>query len=320
MKSGSHLYGLNTPTSDEDYVGVYIEDTLEEFLNPFQEKKDIDLSIKHKDDLGKNTKDAVDKKYYHISKFIKLLTDNNPSILEMLFAPYESIIVEDKDFYSYVRFYRDDFLSKRIYNKFIGYALSQEQKSYTKAENYVTIKDFKEYLLSIKNERSSILDLIKNDDFMEKFKGRYTIEVKRHSLFNNEEILNLGELQFPSGLTLKASIDIINKRFNNATHRLGELLVHKYEPKFMSHTIRLLLEGINLLGDGVINFPFKGKDKDLIMSIKTGKLDVTEVMGITNSLKEKIENSLHTSRLRKDPSYNQIASNYAKLIRKIYEQ
>ena len=31
IRAGSHLYGLNTPTSDEDFIGVYLS-TPEELL------------------------------------------------------------------------------------------------------------------------------------------------------------------------------------------------------------------------------------------------------------------------------------------------
>lgn len=72
IKSGSHLYGLNTPTSDLDYVGVYVEDSFEDFIDPFNTKDEMDMSIKSKKENGKNDKDAVDEKYFHIKKFIKL--------------------------------------------------------------------------------------------------------------------------------------------------------------------------------------------------------------------------------------------------------
>lgn len=72
IKAGSFLYGLTTPSSDLDYTGVYIEDKFNEFIDPFNTKDEIDLSVKSKLENGKNDSDAVDEKYYHLKKFIKL--------------------------------------------------------------------------------------------------------------------------------------------------------------------------------------------------------------------------------------------------------
>ena len=90
IRAGSHLYGLNTPTSDEDFIGVYLS-TPEELLG-LNHSEIIDESVVDKDETGKNTQDAVDCKYYELRKFCQLCLNANPTILELLYAPDENII------------------------------------------------------------------------------------------------------------------------------------------------------------------------------------------------------------------------------------
>lgn len=69
---GSHSYGLNTPESDIDYRGVFLNTDYEEILGIQQES--------HVDD--KSTDDVV---YYELRRFVDLLRKGNTGALEILF-------------------------------------------------------------------------------------------------------------------------------------------------------------------------------------------------------------------------------------------
>lgn len=77
---GSQAYGLATPESDVDYMGVYMEpqDTFLG-LHPVLEK---DLTV-HK------TSPEKDVTYHEVGKFMRLALKSNPSILEFLWLPTE---------------------------------------------------------------------------------------------------------------------------------------------------------------------------------------------------------------------------------------
>lgn len=127
--SGSHMYGTNTPDSDKDYVGICIPtkdyilgmykfEQLEERTNPSNSNK-------------QNTRADNDYTCYSLPKFIKLAYDNNPNVLEVLFAPEESVVHWD-DFGKELLANRHLFVSKRAYYKFLGYAIAQKRKLITK--------------------------------------------------------------------------------------------------------------------------------------------------------------------------------------------
>jgi predicted nucleotidyltransferase len=60
--AGSHLYGLNTPSSDMDTRGIYLEDI------------DDVLNINGRQN-GECADDKQDEKYYSLGKFLKLASE-----------------------------------------------------------------------------------------------------------------------------------------------------------------------------------------------------------------------------------------------------
>lgn len=74
--SGSKAYGLATPTSDTDIKGV--------FLLP---KKDF-YGLEYVPQVANPSNDIV---FYEFSRFMKLLSVNNPNILELLSTPVSAI-------------------------------------------------------------------------------------------------------------------------------------------------------------------------------------------------------------------------------------
>ena len=79
-KSGSHVYGTNTPASDDDYRGIFVADP--KFIRtPYHN------IYEYRDP---NEKDSVS---YELSKFMQLYTDCNPNIVEFLWIDESDILV-----------------------------------------------------------------------------------------------------------------------------------------------------------------------------------------------------------------------------------
>lgn len=116
--AGSHSYGLNTPESDIDEIGVTIPTN--SYLLGIHK---FEQANKFKDDLG----NKVDKTIYDIRKAIQLITDNNPNMLSMLFYPERCIRRIEPDWQKFLDI-RDSFLSKKTRYSFQGYAFDQLEK------------------------------------------------------------------------------------------------------------------------------------------------------------------------------------------------
>lgn len=313
---GSHLYGLQTETSDEDYLGVYIPKSLATLISPFKNETEVDESIVSKDDNNKNDNDAVDCKYYRIDKFIKLLADNNPNVLEMLFIPDDKVLYCHPFFKKYILDQYENFISKRIINKFIGYAISQEKKSYVKTENYKEIVEFNEYMTNFLVNgpgytlvcmKGTVKDLI---DEAKDYDGR---EFK-----TDDEFLYVGDMKFFHKVFIKDVDEMIKDKLRRVSHRFDDMMLFDYDPKFMSHTIRLLDEGIQLLENKKIDFPFTGETHKLIMSIKRGEMNIEEIPPMVDKYKEKMKQLEDKTTLLERVNVEKIEEIYLKLLKELY--
>ena len=114
-RHGSHAYGLNVPTSDEDFKGVCIKPR--EAYFGFTER------FEQAEHMGSKS-DGVDSVTYSLDKFAALAADCNPNIIEILHVSDRHILKMD-EFGEELRSYRDEFLSKKAKFTFSGYAHAQ---------------------------------------------------------------------------------------------------------------------------------------------------------------------------------------------------
>lgn len=110
--AGSNAYGTNTEESDIDYRGIFITPPI--YLLGFDNVEQVED--------GKE-----DDTLFEIRKYVKLASECNPNILELLFVDERHIIYRDK-FYDKLRNNRNLFLSKRVKHTFTGYARAQAHK------------------------------------------------------------------------------------------------------------------------------------------------------------------------------------------------
>ena len=136
-KIGSHLYGLNTPESDEDFMSVFIPKS--EYLLGLKNVEEVDNSTKKSSSTERNTSEDVDDKSYSLSKFLHLVLQNNPNIVEVLFATPENILITSDEWEELVA-NRNKIISHRVYHTFKGYAFSQKKKLTVKAERYLGLQ------------------------------------------------------------------------------------------------------------------------------------------------------------------------------------
>ena len=144
-RRGSHMYHLNTATSDEDTGGVFI--CPPEML--------MGLRGQYVEQVADEKNDTV---FYEFGRWIELLMKSNPTALESLFAPDDCIIGEVHPAVRYILDHREMFLSKECFKTFYGYAVAQIGKARglnKKIVNPVTErKDILDFCYTFKNQGS----------------------------------------------------------------------------------------------------------------------------------------------------------------------
>ena len=113
---GSHMYHLNTETSDRDIGGVF-------FAPPEQI---LGLRSSYVEQVSDSRHDTV---FWEFGRWIELLLKSNPSVLESLFVPEDCVIGEIHPMIRNIISNRELFLSKECVKSFSGYALSQIYKA-----------------------------------------------------------------------------------------------------------------------------------------------------------------------------------------------
>lgn len=267
FRNGSHMYGLNTPSSDEDFMEVFLP-SKEDILG-LKEVEIVDESTKNSAVKARNTADDVDDNRYALKRYLHLLEANNPNILETLFVPESCIVVRDPT----IKFLTDNYakvVSKKCYKTFKGYAKSQEHKFLEKKRRYdelVSAVAFleKDYSRAIADSTASI-DMYLADSLnatLKSYKGA------KH----NVEIFHEGLPFKVIYEKLKAERDTYGWRVHTKTFEtLG------YDCKFGYHLIRLYFEAQDLLTKGRLDFPFTGARKDYLMWVKTGGERLEDLM------------------------------------------
>lgn len=140
---GSQAYGMATPESDSDLGGVIIppKKYFLGFCNNFAQTDSIDSVVeKYKDKIF--TDNGVEGTLWGILKFIKLASDCNPNMIELLYLDESSYIFRSPEF-ERLQEVRDLFLSKKARFTFSGYAFSQIKR----------IKTHKKWLLDPPTKR-----------------------------------------------------------------------------------------------------------------------------------------------------------------------
>jgi hypothetical protein len=141
---GSHAYGTNISTSDEDKRGVFIAELDDVLSGNFPEQ------------VNDSKNDIV---FYELSRFLSLLSTNNPNILESLSLPNDCIIYKHPLFDEIIN-NLDKFISKQCRNSFGKYASSQikKAKGLNKKQNWgkdkVVRKDLLDFCYVIQGDKS----------------------------------------------------------------------------------------------------------------------------------------------------------------------
>lgn len=177
---GSHLYGTNTPESDDDFTGIFIPD--KEYVLGKRVIEQVEFNTNPSSSGKRNTKDDLDCTLFALDKWTTMCVNNNPNRLEIFFAP-DNCILHITDLGKRLFAARDLFISLDAYNSFKGYSHEQMRRLKLKSGN-----------------NNGRLDLIE--------KYGYDVKMASHNIrlyLECIQLLKQGSIEFPlheSGLLL----------------------------------------------------------------------------------------------------------------------
>lgn len=290
--TGSFLYGTSTSESDKDYYGIFMPSI--EYVLGFRRCEEVDFSIIEKDETGKNTKNALDRKFYEFRKFIKLAMECNPNIIEILFVNKENTIFINEVGKELVDM-RHVFPYKGLKAKFLGYAFSQKHKMVIKKDHYFDLISARDYINKFDDDMYLMqLAVVSHPNFI-----KSTYDDKQ-----NIKFVVIGDLNITPSKTIKSTKLILDNRINAVGNREELLLKYGFDTKFASHLVRLMLEGIELLKTGELIFPLK--EASMILDIKNGKWVIDKVLKFSEDLEKEIESLAISSKLPDKPNIEKL--------------
>jgi len=287
--AGSHLYGTATENSDKDFVGIFLPN--EPYILGFKRIEEVDFSIIDKDENGKNTEHALDRKLYEFRKFISLVKDMNPNLTEVLFTNRENIVFIN-DIGKELLSLRQHFVHKGLKQKFLGYAFSQRHKAIIKKDNYFNLLEALTYL-----KRYDI--------------GKSLIEIaletscpcfikKRYDQKQNINFIEISDLNLMPSVSVKRANIILQERIDKVGNRKELLTKHGVDTKYLSHLLRLMLEGKELLETGELKFPLKYAQT--LKDVRNGLWKIEDVFNYSYELEKEIESLAESSRISSKPN------------------
>jgi len=299
--AGSHAYGTAMETSDTDYRGLFFVPS-RILISPWFNVEQI------------NDEMEEDTVYYELRKFMKLLVDQNPNIVETLWVRKKDIVFHT-EVYDFLRQHRYDLLSSKVAFTYSGYAFQQLKR----------LKGHKKWINNPMSEvqprQDSFLKLIHNYqknkllqlDIKKMNKGYRLIpygnevyaihEAKGYSISSDNGNLNTtyeGEIGNNVPLMLvkfckqeyKAELEKWNnywswKKNRNAIR--SELEEQSgFDTKHGMHLFRLLRMAKEILTTGEVNV-FR-EDADELLAIRNGSLTYDEMIDYAEDMDQKIRN------------------------------
>lgn len=279
--AGSYAYGTNTENSDKDYIGVFIPD--EEYVLGNKKCEQVQIRTNPSDSKKQNTKDDTDTVLYSLPKFLHLLTENNPTILETLYYPQRNILFCN-DLGKRILDNRKLFPSTRVKHTYLGYSFSQKKALTHKKERWV--------------ELGKALNKL---DTWEK-EGKTTLPEILLIPSALREDKKWGEYQ--DGQEISKVRGLLQHQVESYGHRLKDIKEFGFSCKFASHFLRLLDQGLQFLIEGELTFPLP--NNNLIRDVKLGKLKLDEILKIGEEKENLVEQAYVRSKLPHNPDREQI--------------
>jgi len=278
MRFGSHLYGTDTPDSDEDFKGIFMPTKEEIFLNKIPKT----VSYNSGNDKSKNTAEDVDIELYSLHYFLELAYKGETIAIDMLHVNEPNLIKTSRA-WDFIHENRSRFYTNNL-KGFVGYCREQAAKYGIKGSR---ISDARVVLNLLEccdpyGKMEWIWDGLPTGEHI------HFVSHKTHG-GAEEEFYQVCGKKMQKTAQIGYCIDILRKFIDSYGH--WALLAEKNEGiawKAVSHAIRYAFQISSIFSDGDIKFPLV--QAEMIRDVKLGKRDyLTEVAPWLEALMGDIE-------------------------------
>lgn len=301
---GSGLYGTVTPSSDRDIKHIILPAIGDLLIG----KKVVNVANHtNKQKNVKNSVDDVDEEFIPIQMFARDFLKGQVYALELAFAidgdQAEQIFhTKDDQVNFYMNFFkftyelREKFLTSNI-KAMMGYVVNQASLYSFKGERLNVAREFKEIISSVIYEEKpnyTIGDAFKENPLFEK----QCIDLqKRYPKYFKISTYNIGDGRYRDCVEILEKIFAFTMRTNHAI-KVIEDIVNKYgaradaaseknvDWKATMHAVRIVNEGISILQNHTLSFPYDKEYIDYLLSIRRGEQPLNEIKIL---LDEKLE-------------------------------
>lgn len=279
MPFGSHLYGTQTESSDQDFKGVFIP-TVDSALTGRIPTRD--RLVPKKRDGEKNLPGDVDFELVSLHEFVRLAIEGQTIALDMLHAS-DSIIIEQSNEWRSLRANRSRFYTRNL-SAFVGYARRQAAKYGVKGSRLECGRAWVEILERYPGVK--IGDLIS-------FGAEWPSGTWIHAKITENAAAPLDVLgkQMTAGATtdhylptMKKYVDTYGERARMAERSEG------VDWKAMSHAVRASIEVELIFTVGDFSLPFDKQTATHLRRIKCGEFSFQEVRSELEGRIENLEN------------------------------
>lgn len=280
MVFGSHMYGLNTPTSDKDYKGLFIPHPSEIVLGTA--KKNVSFSSGNSG--SKNSVDDVDVDFYSLTKFISLACEGDTMAIDMLHCPADKL-VSSSPVWDYIIQNRHRFYTSELTGVF-GYMRKQAAKYGVKGSRLAALREVFDVLMDTNDTQPVRLPKSMGDATHHVKVGEITSKLPENEFcrFVTDETQKAGCQVFYEVLGRKFQMTISVAEMKKSVYKLWDEYGERARQaeannnidwKALSHALRGGYQLISIFKQGTISYPLA--ETDFIKSVKLGELPFSTV-------------------------------------------
>jgi hypothetical protein len=270
MRFGSHIYGTDTPESDQDFKVVYIPDAESILLGESRDSQNV--STKPRGQL-KNSPEDVDIEIFSVKEYLRLLMEGQTMALDMLFNTKEHLIYTTPHWDKIIH-HRGQFIHSGV-SAFAGYCKTQASKYGIKGSRIAALTTTTNWLSQFTDPHmrlSSVWDRIKTElvDAQKPGEERFLelVDIKGPK-DEMEQHLEVCAKAFAKHVTIKYILDSLLKALDAYGDRARKAARNEgVDWKAMMHAVRVCSEARELLTTGHITFP--RPDSELLLKIRKG--------------------------------------------------